>query len=225
MLHADNGSDDCQSSSENEDDEDELDLVARPKYTAHDDWRRKQSELVPHVIFVQRSRKIYDSTLRVNLFHEGHFSFIRDLNGFAKFFRCEKCNKLFNLKQNYEKHCTTCEKITKEVFPGGGWGRQMDLFTQIADEFGVVVPENDRFYRFLATFDFEARFSELNMVPQSSDPLLRGDSVVENPMGQSFFIFIGQQFLIIHLQIVFNNRCEKNTIFGAVDPSQRGDFC
>ena len=68
---------------------------------------------------VQRSRGIYDRTMKLNLYNK-HLSLITDFERYCHVFKCGKCSKLFyNRHNNCLQHVRNCNVKVKEIFKGG----------------------------------------------------------------------------------------------------------
>ena len=102
---------------------------------------------------ISRSHRRFDSTLYLNLF-ENHFSYITDIKNYCKSFECGRCGMLFPSHYRLKVHCRRCNGNVRYFFPGGGYKNPRSIFKQL-EEIGIVVPAEDRFFPFFATFDFE----------------------------------------------------------------------
>ena len=108
---------------------------------------------------VRRSARRYNETLYLNL-HGDHFSYISDLKKYSKTYACSKCTWVTAKSSHLVRHEKTCEANVKHRFPGGGYQLPKTIFEKLA-ELGIVVDEQDRFYPYRATFDFECFFKRV----------------------------------------------------------------
>lgn len=137
-------------------------LLTQPVYTEVDERLRQSANLCPRATLVQRSRGVHTGpTLNVNVFNGEHFSYIRNVSRFCRLFKCFLCDKLFNHHNDYQRHTTKCNVGVKEIFPGGGFGKRVSLFEELADVCGIFIPKEKQAYRYMGTYDFEARFREI----------------------------------------------------------------
>ena len=106
-----------------------------------------------------RSPSLYQDTLHLNLFDQ-HFSYIQNINGYCKRFRCSFCGKLFKALFEMHKHQTNCTSKSKYRFPGGFYAENGSIFDE-AETIGIHVPQDQRFNPYVITYDMEARMSEI----------------------------------------------------------------
>ncbi|XP_033729182.1 uncharacterized protein LOC117318295 isoform X1 [Pecten maximus] len=106
------------------------------------------------VTFVWRSTERYQHTISLNQF-ENHLSFIKSLSVYSKKYRCRSCDKMFTSAYSLRRHEKTCENATKFVFPGG-YHSIIPTIHENLESFGFTVENDDRFYSYFITFDFES---------------------------------------------------------------------
>ena len=104
---------------------------------------------------VQRSLDRYESTMYLNKYNN-HFSYISNIDKYAKSFACKKCNKLWKSGWQLTRHETTCDGHgTQYRYPGGYYITPPSIFEQLQDE-GLCIPEEHRYFPYRAVFDFES---------------------------------------------------------------------
>lgn len=86
-----------------------------------------------------------------------HFSLIKNVNKYAKCWRCGACNRLVRRHNNYRLHLQKCTGKTTKVYKGGGFGLPLTIFDKLRDE-AVEIDNDLRYYPFRVVYDFEARF-------------------------------------------------------------------
>lgn len=111
------------------------------------------------VLPVFKSTDRYADTLVVNQY-DNHCSYVTDFAQYAKTFRCELCDHLFNHHGTFQRHGKTCKNRTIYRYPGGFYRPAATIFQQLED-FGVLVPEDERTYPWFAVFDFESMLIRL----------------------------------------------------------------
>ena len=117
---------------------------------------------------LQRSRYLFSSTINLNLY-ENHFSYIKSMQLYTGRYVCPRCSKIWTENNHYHRHIRTCEFEVKHKYVGGVYHTPLTIFERL-DEVGIHVPEEDRYFPFRATFDFEAYFSKRNL-PEGTDLL------------------------------------------------------
>ena len=55
------------------------------------------------------------------------------------------------------QHEKTCNQVTKKKYVGGSYQPEATVFELLEDE-GIMVPEEDRYYPYRITYDFESYF-------------------------------------------------------------------
>ena len=117
---------------------------------------------------VQRSHQRYADAMDLNL-HENHFSLITNLDKYCKCYECRQCQKLWKGAWEMNRHEHTCNQVTKKKFVGGSYQPEPTVFELLEDE-GIMVPEEDRYYPYRITYDFESYFLKEDL-PASSEKL------------------------------------------------------
>ena len=67
------------------------------------------------------------------------------------------------------RHERTCNQVTKKKFVGASYQPEPTVFELLEDE-GIMVPEEDRYYPYHITYDFESYFQKKDL-PASSEKL------------------------------------------------------
>ena len=117
---------------------------------------------------VQQSHQRYADTMYLNL-NENHFSLITNLDKYCKCYECRQYQKLWKGAWEMNCHERTCNQVTKKKFVGGSYQSEATVFELLEDE-GIMVPEEDRYYPYRITYDFESYFLKEDL-PASSDKL------------------------------------------------------
>lgn len=110
---------------------------------------------------VRRSLEKYEKTMNVNLF-ESHFSYVHNFELYAHCFSCSKCDKLFKSGKAARRHESTCEAVVKRKYVGGIYHLHPTVFQELEEE-GLSIKEELKYYRFFATFDFEAYLKKTDL--------------------------------------------------------------
>ena len=93
--------------------------------------------------------------LYMNLY-EKHFSYISKIDSYGKNFRCSECDRIFNRPNNLKRHMKTCQTEVTELYTGGKFDASLETVFDKLEKIGIVVPEEDRYYKYVSVFDFEA---------------------------------------------------------------------
>ena len=117
---------------------------------------------------VQRSCRRYEDTMNLNLYGN-HFSLITNLDHYCQTSECRVCGKLWKTVWQMSYHERTCDQVTKKKFVGGSYQPEPTVFELLADE-GIIIPEEDRYYPYRITYDFESYFLKDDL-PASSEKL------------------------------------------------------
>ena len=117
------------------------------------------------VEWVHRSREIYKRTMNLNLYKE-HFSYILNLQSYAKSFVCDVCQQILPLLSKLKQHKKTCENAVKYRYGSGVYKPNLSIFEKLEQE-GLDITEIPRFFEYRATFDLESFFNKNNLPPCS----------------------------------------------------------
>ena len=104
------------------------------------------------------------ATLYLNL-HRNHFSYIKNIEAYAKAYVCPKCDACFDRFSNCKRHSCNPEKTSKYVFKGGVFEPPPTIFSKLA-KVGIVVGDDQarRYYEYVITYDIEC------MLPSTDAP-------------------------------------------------------
>ena len=91
----------------------------------------------------------------LDLSEGGHLSYVCKVGLYLTKYQCELCETNFELLHNLTQHKRSCAYQTRHTFPGGYYTLPLTIFEKL-ERVDVVVPESDRFYDFLVTFDCES---------------------------------------------------------------------
>ena len=105
---------------------------------------------------VRRSPCRHQRTLYLNL-HGKHFSFIKKIEMYSRSYSCVKCGYVTHREYNVRRHQRKCVANVKHSFPGGGYRVPPTIFEKLED-LGVHIEEENRYFPYRATFDFESYF-------------------------------------------------------------------
>ena len=108
---------------------------------------------------VYKSRANFPNTMNLNMY-DNHLSFITNIQAYCKKYQCINCDMLFKTAKACKRHQISCSLATGYKFPGGYHTTSADIFSQL-EEFGIVVPPEDRFYEYFAVYDFESYLKRL----------------------------------------------------------------
>ena len=92
--------------------------------------------------------------MHLNLFDK-HLSYISNLNAYTQKYQCPTCQMLFKYVHNMRRHSRKCQGRTKHQFPGGFYSSPKTIFDKL-EEYGIVVPAEERIFPWFLVFDFEA---------------------------------------------------------------------
>ena len=128
--------------------------------------KKEDGQVVAHI--VQRSHRRYADTLYLNLY-ENHFSLITNLDKYCKSYECRQCHKMWKGAWEMNRHERTCNQVTKKKYVGGSYQPEPTVFELLTDE-SIMVKEEDRYYPYRITYDFESYFLKEDL-PRSSQKL------------------------------------------------------
>ena len=117
---------------------------------------------------VQRSHRRYPDTMNINLY-KNHFSYTKTMDQFCHAYECRVCRKTFKEKQKnggLSCHERTCTEGTKEKIVGGSYHPEFSVFELLHDE-GIIIPEEDQFYPYHITYDYECYFDTTELPPST----------------------------------------------------------
>ncbi|KAI8486087.1 hypothetical protein Bbelb_361870 [Branchiostoma belcheri] len=102
---------------------------------------------------VRRPLSRHKDTMYLNLY-QTHFSYIKDFKKYAKSYACPKCGKKWKDSYELNRHELKCDGAISYQYPGGAYHLPSTIFEKLKDE-GIVVPPEDQYYPFRATYDIE----------------------------------------------------------------------
>ena len=123
-------------------------------------WELEKDEATGDIACVlnRRSEGRFKEDMNINLYLN-HFSYIIDVEKYAKSFKCSTCGKLWKEAGQLHRHEKTCELGVNYKYVGGYYHPHLTVFDELEDA-GVDVAEEFRYYPYRATFDFECYFSK-----------------------------------------------------------------
>jgi len=125
-----------------------------------------EGDVVAHI--VRRSHQHYPETMYLNLYKD-HFSFIKNVNCYSKSYQCSRCLKYWKHAGKLHRHEVKCEAKTRLRFPGAAYVVPPTIFEKLGDE-GIDIPDELRYFKYFATFDFESMLDRENL-PENSKKL------------------------------------------------------
>ncbi|XP_066285616.1 uncharacterized protein [Branchiostoma lanceolatum] len=138
----------------------------------NDEETNKENDYFDELIRRPLSR--YKETMYLNLY-QTHFSYIKDFKKYAKSYACPKCGKKWVDSYKLNRHELTCDGAITYEYPGGAYHLPPTIFKKLKDE-GIVVPQEDRYYPFRATYDIECLLKPLE---DDGTPKLQWEAVHE----------------------------------------------
>ena len=79
------------------------------------------------------------------------------MDTFAKKYQCNICDRIFNRTDSLNRHAKICNTEIEEIYLGGKFKTNDTLFERLENwKIKIKVPEEDRYYRYISTYDFEA---------------------------------------------------------------------
>ena len=104
--------------------------------------------------------------MNLNLF-ENHFSLITDLDHYCASFGCRLCGKQWKKLWMLKRPVHTCDQVTKKKFVGGSYHADPTVSELMEDE-GIVVKEENQYYPYQITYDYECYFDTTDLPPSSN---------------------------------------------------------
>ena len=95
-----------------------------------------------------------NNVLNLNVY-QNHFSYIKDLNKFSKFYRCQTCDYIFTRHDSFNRHLKTCTSVTKTSYKGGCFQIKETLFERLETLERIIIPEDLRYSNYFSTWDIE----------------------------------------------------------------------
>ena len=84
-----------------------------------------------------------DKPMNLNLY-ENHFSYINNLTQYGDKHKCSQCDRIFDRKQNFNRHVKKCGSEIRHVFKGGPFDAHLDTVWERLDRFGIHVEKEHR---------------------------------------------------------------------------------
>ncbi len=107
------------------------------------------------IISRRRSEKKYVDCIYLNKW-KNHVSYITNIDRLASKRLCAHCNKVFDHKNDCQRHERSCSSQTRFTFDGGGYKYHTSIFDQL-EQLGVAVdPSEIKCNEFFMCFDMEA---------------------------------------------------------------------
>ena len=97
----------------------------------------------------KKTNLLFRSTLDTNLMYlnlyQDHFSYIFNIHKYSRFYRCEKCDKIWDHHGTYLRHTKVCEKGIRKIYKGGTFNLKPTIFEQLETQ-GVFIPQSERYF-------------------------------------------------------------------------------
>ena len=106
------------------------------------------------------SAEEFDDKIVMNLY-EKHLSYVTNVEGYLKKFKCPSCDRLFNHHGSFKRHLGSCSAATKFSFPGGFHKVTPTIFDRL-EEFGITVGKSMQTFPYFIVYDFEAVLEKIN---------------------------------------------------------------
>ena len=114
------------------------------------------------VLWNSGKQQAANGRLNLNLF-ANHFSYIRNIEAFARDFQCSKCNAQFTRASSCRRHSCVVSEVTRFTFPGGAFAAPRCIWDEVSQDLGVDVPQHLRILPYRATFDIESLLTKENL--------------------------------------------------------------
>ena len=106
------------------------------------------------------SPKHYDENITMNLF-DCHLCLVVNVPAYLGKFQCSSCNQHFENIHIWKRHQGSCENATSYIFPGNYYHLPHSVFDNL-EEYGIIIPNIDKFFDWFAVFDCEALLTPAN---------------------------------------------------------------
>ena len=110
---------------------------------------------------VYKSMRKKEHKFFLNL-HKNHLSYITQFDKVKKCFKCRVCSRLSKTPHTNTIHENACTGKSKIVYPGKFYKHPETIFEKLA-HFGLDVPNENRFFKHFAVFDFEVILEQLKI--------------------------------------------------------------
>jgi hypothetical protein len=101
-----------------------------------------------------KSRCRFADTMILNMYNN-HLSLVKKPEAYCRKYQCNTCSRLFDRLCHYLRHVRICTGKTKTIFPGGHFKPPQTVF-DLLEEYGISVPNENRYYPYFGVYDFEA---------------------------------------------------------------------
>lgn len=106
------------------------------------------------------TRTKYNDVMNLNIY-EGHISYAKNLQQLISKFLCSTCTRHFSKHSKLREHSAICAKSRSMKYPGNFVKPSRTIFEEL-EQYGVVIPEQDRKTEYFCTFDFESMLKRTN---------------------------------------------------------------
>ena len=142
-----------------------------PLFEEHFDIGMDIYSLTPDRCVVPRylTTRRHGDHIVLDLSDGGHLSYVSKVESYLTKYQCEMCETNFERFDNLTGHKRSCAYQTRHIFPGGYYTLPATIFEKL-ERVDVFVPQSDRCYDFLVTFDCE---SALFPTEDTADPVAK----------------------------------------------------
>ena len=102
----------------------------------------------------------HEDRMTLNLF-DTHLSYVSNVEAYLQKYQCASCGRHFDYLSHWKRHRGTCANATQYEFPGRFHKMNSTIFDRL-EEFNIIVPENERVFKWFVVYDFEAVLSHID---------------------------------------------------------------
>ena len=103
------------------------------------------------------SEEVHQDKMVLNLY-DTHLSDVTNVPAYLQKYHCDCCGRNFRQLIDWKRHQGCCANATEYEFPGGFHKMSPSIFDRL-EEFGTIVPFEERLYPWFIVYDFEAILS------------------------------------------------------------------
>lgn len=112
-------------------------------------------------------RTLIDTDILYLNLHEGHFSYITNLDQFSNSFQCPKCTKVVKSYKALSRHLKTCKEGVTKMYQNGSYYLEQNIFEELECRGIDIPPPEKRSNTALANFDIECFLKRTPSVPDT----------------------------------------------------------
>ncbi len=123
----------------------------------------------PIANLLRESACTYPEDLNCSLW-KNHYSFITNISLYCKKYPCQKCGKIFQKIYKLKRHIKVECGVSKNIFPGGVYTSQENIFDMLESE-GICIPKTvDRYFKYRIIYDTES-FQYTKNLPENTQSI------------------------------------------------------